>query len=79
MIRTYSELISIDDYYDRYRYLQLGGKVSDATFDRLRYINQAFYNSYQWRKLRRKIIIRDNGCDLLMKTTRFMAESTSTT
>lgn len=64
MIRTYSELISIDDYYDRYRYLRLGGKVSDATFDRLRYINQAFYNSYQWRKLRRKIIIRDNGCDL---------------
>lgn len=63
-IRTYSELISIDDYYDRYRYLRLGGTVSDPTFDRLRYINQAFYNSYQWRKLRRKIIIRDGGCDL---------------
>lgn len=64
MIRTYSELIQIDDYYDRYEYLRLSGKVADPTFDRLRYINQAFYASYQWRKLRNKVIIRDGGCDM---------------
>lgn len=63
-IRTYSELISIPDFYDRYRYLRLGGSVGYDTFGSLRYINQAFYGSYKWRKLRNKVIIRDNGCDL---------------
>lgn len=64
MIRTYSDLIAIDDFYDRYKYLRLGACVGADTFGSLRYINQAFYSSYQWRKLRRKIIIRDDGCDL---------------
>lgn len=63
-IRTYSELMEIEDFYDRYKYLRLGGSVGADTFGSLRYINQAFYSSYQWRKLRRKIIIRDGGCDL---------------
>lgn len=64
MIKTYSELMKIDDFYDRYKYLRLCGSVGVDTFGSLRYINQAFYNSHRWRKLRRKIIIRDNGCDL---------------
>lgn len=64
MIRTYSELIGIKDFHDRYEYLRLGGRVADPTFDNLRYINQAFYTSHRWRKLRNKIIIRDGGCDL---------------
>lgn len=64
MIKTYSELMEIDDFYDRYKYLRLSGSVGADTFGSLRYINQAFYSSHQWRKLRRKIIIRDNGRDL---------------
>ena len=63
-IRTYSELIQIPDFLERYRYLKLGGKVGEETFGWERYLNQKFYNSVEWRNFRREIIIRDNGCDL---------------
>ena len=63
-IRTYSELIQIPTFLERYRYLKLGGKVGEETFGWERYLNQHFYNSVEWRAFRRDIIIRDNGCDL---------------
>lgn len=63
-IRTYSELIQIPTFLERYRYLKLGGKVGEETFGWERYLNQHFYNSGEWRAFRRDIIIRDNGCDL---------------
>lgn len=64
MIRTYSELIRIESFYDRYEYLRIGNGVGVDTFGSLRYLNQEFYKSSKWRKLRSKIIIRDDGCDL---------------
>lgn len=64
MMRTYTELMQIPDYMDRYRYLRLGGKVGEETFGWERYLNQDFYRSKVWRDFRRDIIIRDNGCDL---------------
>lgn len=65
MIRTYSELIRIDDFYERFEYLRLNGAVGEETFGWQRYLNQFFYrNNPKWRKTRNKIIIRDNGCDL---------------
>lgn len=65
MIRTYSELIQIDDFYERFEYLRLNGAVGEETFGWQRYLNQFFYrNNPKWRKTRNKIIIRDNGCDL---------------
>lgn len=66
IIRTYSELISIPTFEGRYEYLKLGGKVGEETFGIDRYLNQLFYTSKEWRKLRRDIIVRDNGCDLAM-------------
>lgn len=63
-MRTYTELMSIPDYMERYRYLRLGGKVGEETFGWERYLNQDFYRSKVWRDFRREIIIRDNGCDL---------------
>lgn len=63
-IRTYSELIQIPDFLERYHYLKLGGKVGEETFGWERYLNQKFYNSVEWKNFRREIIIRDNGCDL---------------
>ena len=63
-IRTYSELMEIDNYIDRFRYLALRAGVGVSTFGYDRYINQKFYTSHQWRHLRHHIIIRDNGCDL---------------
>ncbi|MCM1363405.1 MAG: hypothetical protein NC215_00275 [Ruminococcus sp.] len=63
-IRTYSELITLDTFEERYRYLRLSGQVGKATFGHDRYINQMFYKSPEWRAVRDKIIIRDCGCDL---------------
>ena len=63
-IRTYSELITLPTFEERFRYLQLGGKVGEDTFGHDRYLNQMFYTSDEWRRIRRDVIIRDNGCDL---------------
>lgn len=66
MIKTYSELITIDNFKDRFKYLSLSGCVGEETFGYDRYFNQAFYRSIEWRHLRNRLIIRDNGCDLGM-------------
>lgn len=63
-IRTYSELILLPTYEERFKYLSLGGGVCDETFGYNRYLNQRFYNTPEWRRIRDKVIIRDNGCDL---------------
>ena len=63
-IRTYSELITLPTFEERSRYLQLGGKVGEDTFGHDRYLNQMFYTSDEWRRIRRDVIVRDNGCDL---------------
>ncbi len=62
--RTYSELIKIPTFIDRLRYLKLNGRVGEETFGFDRYLNQMFYQSYEWKKLRNDIILRDMGCDL---------------
>lgn len=63
-IRTYSELITIPTFEERYDYLRLGGKVGEETFGFDRYINQLFYRSKEWKSIRDRVITRDNGCDL---------------
>lgn len=63
-IRTYSELITLPTFEERYRYLKLDGRVGEQTFGFDRYLNQLFYTSDEWRSLRNEIILRDNGCDL---------------
>lgn len=64
MIRRYSDLKAIDSFVDRFKYLQLFGKVSDETFGFERYLNQTFYRTGEWRAIRNKVIVRDMGCDL---------------
>lgn len=63
-IRTYSELITIPTFEERFEYLKLNGSVGLETFGRDRYLNQILYNSPEWRRFRPEIIVRDNGCDL---------------
>lgn len=63
-IRTYSELITIPTFEERYNYLKLNGIVGKETFGYDRYLNQLLYRSSDWRSFRDRIIIRDNGCDL---------------
>lgn len=66
-MRSYSELIQLPTFEERYRYLKLGGKVGEETFGHARFLNQKLYQSPEWRSFRRDIIIRDNGCDLAME------------
>ena len=63
-IRTYSELILLPTFEERFEYLQLDGKVGEDTFGFDRYLNQLFYRSQEWKKIRDYVIIRDNACDL---------------
>lgn len=60
-IRTYSELMSIPTFKERYRYLRLGGRVGEDTFGFDRYLNQKFYRSDEWLALRDYVIVRDTG------------------
>ena len=66
-IKTYSELITIPTFEERFEYLKLDGQVGVETFGFNRYLNQAFYKSDEWLSIRDYIITRDNGCDLGME------------
>lgn len=64
-IRTYSELILLPTFEERFEYLRLGGKVGEETFGFDRYLNQKFYRSdKEWLAVRDYVIVRDMGCDL---------------
>lgn len=64
MIRTYAELMQLNTFEERYRYLKLNGSVGKDTFGFDRYLNQNFYRSKEWKSIRDQVIVRDNGCDL---------------
>ena len=64
IIRTYSELITLHTFEERFKYLQLNGQVGESTFGFDRYMNQVFYRSQKWKSIRDFVIIRDCGCDL---------------
>ena len=63
-IRTYSQLKQLQTFEERYDYLKLGGIVGEDTFGFDRYMNQNFYRSREWKRVRDEVIMRDNGCDL---------------
>lgn len=65
-IRTYSELMRLPTFEERFRYLKLDGLVGKDTFGFDRYLNQEFYRSKEWKEVRDFVIVRDNGCDLGM-------------
>ena len=60
MIRSYSELITLPTFEERFNYLKLNGVVSEQTFGNYRYLNQEFYHSEDWRRIRRQVILRDS-------------------
>lgn len=62
--RSYKELSRLSTFQEKYEYLRLQGKVGKETFGFDRYLNQALYSSVEWKRFRRHVIIRDNGCDL---------------
>lgn len=61
---SYTELMRLETYNERLKYLQIGGMVGASTFGSERFLNQGFYHSTEWRKVRDLVIVRDLGCDL---------------
>ena len=57
-------MILLPTFEERYKYLKLGGLIGEETFGYDRYLNQILYRSSEWKRFRRDIILRDNGCDL---------------
>lgn len=64
MQKTYLELINLPTFEERFEYLKCNGRVAHETFGSHRWVNQKFYSSPEWKRIRRKVIIRDQGCDL---------------
>lgn len=62
--RTYTELSQLLTFDERFNYLKLYGNVGRETFGFDRHINQRFYRSSEWRRVRDFVIVRDDGCDL---------------
>lgn len=63
-MRTYTELSMLGSIEERFEYLRLNASVGDTTFDDMRWLNQAFYHSREWRQMRQQVIARDLGFDL---------------
>lgn len=63
-MRTYTELIQIPTFEERIEYLRLYGNVGRETFGYDRYLNQMFYRTLEWKRVRRQVILRDKSCDL---------------
>lgn len=66
-IRTYTELLKLKTFHERFEYLRLFGSIGHETFGTLRYLNQRFYTSPEWRHIRSQVIARDLACDLGIK------------
>ena len=67
MMRRYSELVKLPTFEERFRYLALYGEVGKDTFGSVRYLNQRFYTSQEWKRIRDQVILRDWACDLAVE------------
>lgn len=64
MEKNYSTLITFNTFQERFEYLKESGIIGQETFGHLRFLNQAFYRSPEWKRVRQKVILRDSGCDM---------------
>lgn len=64
MSKSFKELSQLETFEERIQYLYLGDKLCNETFGRYRQLNQDFYKSKEWRRVRDEVIARDMGCDL---------------
>lgn len=62
--KNYTELSKLNSFKEKFEYLKLDGKIGVETFGHDRFLNQALYTSPEWKRVKNKVIIRDNGCDL---------------
>lgn len=66
-MRTYSELMQILTYPERFAYLRIGGWRNQQHFRDLRDLNQTLYRDPAWKRVRKQVMIRDWGHDLAME------------
>ena len=65
MTKSYKELSKLKTFEERFEYLKIGDKkIGEETFGGRRYLNQQFYSSAAWKKVRDDVIVRDLGRDL---------------
>lgn len=64
IIKRYSDLVNLPTFDERLEYCRFKGFIGDETFGGHRYLNQILYHSSEWRRFRRRVILRDNGFDL---------------
>lgn len=63
-IKSWDELGKIQTFEGRIEYLRTYSTVGEPTFGYDRWINQRFYRSEEYKRLRRKIVAKQNGWDL---------------
>jgi len=64
MTRSLTELLTLPTIEERFAYLAVNAAIGERTFGVERYINQRFYSSSEWRRIRNEVIVRDLGMDL---------------
>ena len=62
-LKSYRDIHSLATFEERFKYLQLHGTIGIDTFGFDRFLNQKFYRSSEWKRIRNQVILRDNGCD----------------
>lgn len=63
-MKRYSELVTLKTFKERLEYCKTSQTIGVSTFGGGRWLNQQLYKSPEWKQLRNRIIIRDEGCDL---------------
>lgn len=64
MSRSYTELSKLKTFEERFDYLMESGIVGEQIFGGSRFLNQDFYRSREWKRIRDVVIVRDGGFDL---------------
>lgn len=62
-VRTYTEMMKLPTFEARFKYCDMSGNVGEETFGGSRWVNQVLYSSPEWKAFRRKIVLRDQGCE----------------
>jgi hypothetical protein len=66
-MKSYQELMKLESFADRLKYLSTASKVGDTTFGDNRYLNQLLYHDSEWKRARHLVISRDRGCDMALE------------
>lgn len=62
--KSYSELIKLQTFEERFEYCKTDSKIGVETFGYDRYLNQYLYSTKEWKIFRNHMVLRDKGNDL---------------